>query len=68
MDIGAVGGESCGGTHTGACADLIRELAAVTGPLRSTELIYSSDPDGPTDARGFARADHCDHTHWGMDA
>jgi hypothetical protein len=25
------------------------------------------DPDGPTDPRGFARADHCDHIHWGMD-
>jgi hypothetical protein len=21
-----------------------------------------------TDERGFARADHCDHIHWGMDA
>ena len=46
----------------------MRELAAVTGPTRSTELIYCWDPDGPLDPRGFARADHCDHIHWGMDA
>ena len=30
--------------------------------------IYCWDPDGPADPRGFARADHCDHIHWGMDA
>jgi hypothetical protein len=46
----------------------VRELAAVDGSLRSTELIYCWDPDGPADPRGFARADHCDHIHWGMDA
>ncbi len=67
MDIGAVDGEVCRGTITGACAGLVRDLAAVTGPLRSTELIYCFDPDGPADPRGFARADHCDHIHWGMD-
>jgi hypothetical protein len=63
MDIGAVDGEICRGTRTGSCADLVRELTAVKGPLRSTELIYCWDPDGPTDPRGFARADHCDHIH-----
>src|SRR5215218_8543492 len=68
MDIGAVDGETCRGTRTGACADLVRELAAVDGPLRASELIYCWDPDGPADPRGFARADHCDHIHWGMDA
>jgi hypothetical protein len=68
MDIGAVDGEICRGTRTGACAQLVRELAAVEGRLRSTELIYCWDPDGPADPRGFARADHCDHIHWGMDA
>jgi len=68
MDIGAVDNEICRGTHTGACADLVRELAAVDGPLRATELIYCWDPDGPTDPRGFARADHCDHIHWGLDS
>jgi hypothetical protein len=46
----------------------VRELAAVEGSLRSTELIYCWDPDGPADPGGFARADHCDHIHWGMDA
>jgi hypothetical protein len=63
VEIGAVDRESCRGTRTGACAELIREFAAVTGPLRSTELIYCWDPDGPTDPRGFARADHCDRIH-----
>jgi hypothetical protein len=68
MDIGSVDSEICRGTRTGRCADLVRELAALTGPTRSTELIYCWDPDGPLDPRGFARADHCDHIHWGMDA
>ena len=68
MDIGAVDGEVCRGTRTGKCADLVRELAAVSGPMRSTELIYCWDPDGPGDPRGFARADHCDHIHVGWDA
>jgi hypothetical protein len=67
FDIGAVDGEICRGTRTGRCADLVHELAAVTGPLRSTELIYCWDPDGPNDPRGFARADHCDHIHVGWD-
>ena len=67
MDIGAVDGERCSGRRTGACAQLVRELAALEGPLRSTELIYCWDPDGPADPRGFARADHCDHIHWGLD-
>jgi hypothetical protein len=67
MDIGAVDGEVCRGTRTGRCADLVRELAAVRGELRSTELIYCWDPDGPGDPRGFARADHCDHIHVGFD-
>ena len=67
LDIGAVDSEICRGTHFGACADLLHELALVTGPNRSTELIYCWDPDGPLDPRGFARADHCDHIHWGMD-
>jgi hypothetical protein len=67
MDIGAVDGEICRGGRGGACAQLVRELAAVQGRLRSTELIYCWDPDGPGDPRGFARADHCDHIHWGLD-
>jgi hypothetical protein len=67
MDIGAVDGEICRGTRTGPCARLVRELAGMRGALRATELIYCWDPDGPADARGFARADHCDHIHWGLD-
>src|SRR5215217_6514555 len=53
MDIGVVDGEVCRGTRTGACAKLVRELAAVQGPLRSTELIYCWDADGPADPRGL---------------
>jgi hypothetical protein len=67
IDIGAVDGEICRGSRHGACAQLVRELARIDGPLRSTELIYCWDPDGPGDPRGFARADHCDHIHWGLD-
>jgi hypothetical protein len=67
MDIGAVDGEVCDGGRHGACAQLVRELAAMEGALRSTELIYCWDPDGSADPRGFARADHCDHIHWGLD-
>ena len=61
------GRRACRGTRAGRCADLVREYAAMTGPLRSTELIYCWDPD-PADPGMFARADHCDHIHWGMDA
>jgi Transglycosylase SLT domain len=67
MDIGAVDGEVCDGRRRGACAQLVRELAGVESEMRSTELIYCWDPDGPEDPRGFARADHCDHIHWGLD-
>jgi hypothetical protein len=67
MDIGAVDGQRCDGRRSGAWAQLVRELAAVEGSLRSSELIYCCDPDGPADPRGFARADHCDHIHWGLD-
>jgi hypothetical protein len=67
IDIGAVDGEICRGSRRGSCADLVRELAAVTGPTRSTELIYCWDPDTANPGM-FARADHCDHIHWGMDA
>ncbi len=66
VDIGAVDGEICRGGRQGSCAELVRELAAVTGPTCSTELIYCWDPD-PADPGMFDRADHCDHIHWGMD-
>jgi len=33
----------------------VHELAAVEGPLRSSELIYCRDPDGPADPRLRAR-------------
>jgi hypothetical protein len=68
MDIGAVDGEVCRGSRSGACEALVRELAAVDGPLRATGFIYCWDLDGPSDPRVFARVDHCDEIHWGMDA
>ena len=73
VDIGSVDGEICRETFgavnwSSNCSRLARELAAITGPLRPTELIWCADPDGPSDPRGFARADHCDHVHAGWDA
>jgi Transglycosylase SLT domain len=73
FDIGAVDGFACHETWgapprwTDPCGRLLRQLTAITGPLRSTELIYCWDPDGPNDPRGFARPDHCDHIHVGWD-
>jgi hypothetical protein len=67
VDIGAVDGQACTGTRTGACGRLTLEIAALSGALRSTELIYCFDPDGPLSPHGFARADHCDHVHAGYD-
>jgi hypothetical protein len=64
VDIGAVDGERCTGTRFGACGRLAILLAGITGPLRSTELIYCFDPH-PLSADSFARADHCDHIHVG---
>jgi hypothetical protein len=36
FDTGAAAGEICRGATTGPCAQLVRELAAVAGPLRSS--------------------------------
>ena len=67
VDIGAVDGEACTGTHSGNCGRLAVQLGAITGRLRSTELIYCFDPDGPLSSDAFARSDHCDHIHFGYD-
>jgi hypothetical protein len=73
MDIGIVDTQICRGGTADPCADLARELAALPGPVRSTELIYCFDPDGDpsTDPGGswtiWAQADHCDHLHVGRD-
>jgi hypothetical protein len=67
VDIGAVDGDGCTGSRAGACGRLAAELAAISGPLHSTELIYCFDPDGPSDPDGFGRSDHCDHIHVGYD-
>ena len=45
---------------------LVEELAHAQGRMRSTGLIWCWDPD-PADPGMFARSDHCDHIHWGMD-
>jgi hypothetical protein len=66
-DVGAVDGEVCIGSRLGACGLLAVELAALSGPLDPTELIYCFDPDGPLSPNGFAAADHCDHVHFGFD-
>jgi hypothetical protein len=68
IDIGAVDGEICRGSRTGACAELARDLAHIRDDLRPTELIYCFDPDGPGDPRGFAQSDHYGHVHVGWDA
>jgi len=67
LDIGAVDGEPCTGTRAGACGQLAVALARVGGVLHATELIYCFDPDGPASPDAFARSDHCDHVHWGLD-
>jgi hypothetical protein len=66
-DIGAVDGELCTGTRVGACGRVAFVLGALSGPLDPTELIYCFDPDGPVNPNGFARADHCNHVHFGFD-
>jgi hypothetical protein len=65
VDIASVDGEVCTGTRIGACGRLAVELAALTGPLSSDELIYCFDP-APRDAGSWAQADHCDHIHMGF--
>jgi len=67
VDIGAIDGQICTGSRTGACGRLYLELARVRGPMRSTELIYCFDGD-LRDPDVFARSDHCDHIHVGFDA
>jgi hypothetical protein len=67
VDIGGVDGEVCTGTREGACGRASVEIASLTGVLRSTELIYCFDPDGPLSPHAFARADHCDHIHAGYE-
>lgn len=67
-DVDMVDGVPCHGTASEPCGRAVLELAGVQGPMRSTELIYCFDPDGPADPRGFARSDHCGHLHLGFDA
>jgi hypothetical protein len=63
VDIASVDGEVCSGTRTGACGRLARELAALSRPLHSDELIYCFDP-APLDRGSWGQADHCDHIHF----
>jgi len=67
-DIAIVDGETCDSHargRSGRCWQLARQLAAITGPLHPTELIFGIDPDGPGPA--FAQSDHSDHIHAGFD-
>lgn len=66
IDVGIVDRWICRGGRQDPCADLVRELSRVEGPMRSNELIYCWDPD-VDDPGMFARADHCDHLHVGWD-
>ncbi len=68
LDIGAVDGEICRGTTTGDAPISSASSPPSPARLRSTELIYCWDPDGQPTRGMFARADHCDDIHWGMDA
>lgn len=65
VDFGAVDGKPCTGTRSGTCGRLAVDLAALSGPLRPTELIYCFDADGGLSPDAFARADHCGHIHVG---
>lgn len=67
VDIGLVDGDACRGTRDAPCGKLALEIAALTGPLHSTELIYCFDP-APASTSAWAQADHCDHLHIGYNA
>jgi len=66
VDIALVDGAACRGQRDAPCGRLAVEIAGITGPLHSTELIYCFDPD-PTSPDAWAAADHCDHIHAGWD-
>jgi hypothetical protein len=53
--------------RSGCGADLVRDLAAMSGPLGSTEPHLLLGSGRPSDPRAFARADHRDHAHVGWD-
>ena len=69
-DIASVDGSSCyPARRRSPCGRLAMELGDVNGRMRSTELIFGFDPDGPADPRGFADPiGHNDHIHVGFDA
>lgn len=67
VDIAMVDGDACRGNREAPCGDLAVELASITGPFHSTELIYCFDP-APASPDAWAAADHCDHVHAGFDA
>ena len=67
VDIALVDGAACRGERDAPCGRLAIEIAAVTGPLHSTELIYCFDP-APASPDAWAASDHCDHIHVGFTA
>jgi hypothetical protein len=67
MDIGAVDDETCIGVSHGACAQLVRELPPSRVRCAQPSSSTAGIPTGPP-TRAVARADHCDHIHWEVDA
>lgn len=67
VDIGIVDGKVCApyGPND-PCGQLVYELAALSGPMKPTELIAIFDPN-PADPTNFARSDHDDHVHVAFD-
>jgi len=58
---------ACDGSRTGPCGRLALELARLPASIRSTELIYAFDTDGPGTNAFADPADHSDHVHVGLD-
>jgi hypothetical protein len=68
VDIAMIDEESCTNTaEDSPCGKVAKALGKVEGKMRSDELIFCFDPDGPSDSRGWAAADHCDHVHAGFE-
>jgi hypothetical protein len=67
VDLDMIDGHLCGPSYGPAdsCGRMAIEVAALPTTERPTEIISCFDADGPGPA--FARADHCDHIHFGWD-
>ena len=67
MDIGAVDGETCRGTRTGRCADLVRELAAVTARCARPSSSTAGTPTGPPTRAASPAPTTATTSTWGFD-